>query len=42
VLVSNTRLTPAIRLYEKHGFQSVPLAPDEPYSRADIRMQRPL
>jgi GNAT superfamily N-acetyltransferase len=38
-LVSNRRLTPALRLYEKHGFQEVPLDPEEQYSRADIKMQ---
>ncbi len=40
VIVSNTRLAPAIRLYEKHGFVRVPLAPDERYIRADIRLER--
>jgi putative acetyltransferase len=40
VIVSNTRLAPAIRLYEKHGFVRVPLAPDERYVRADIRLER--
>ena len=42
VIVSNTRLAPAIRLYEKHGFVRVPLAPDERYARADIRLEREL
>jgi ribosomal protein S18 acetylase RimI-like enzyme len=42
VIVSNTRLAPAIRLYEKHGFIRVPLAPDEQYARADIRLEREL
>lgn len=42
VIVSNTRLGPAIRLYEKHGFVRVPLAPDERYARADIRLERDL
>ena len=41
-LVSNTRLESAIRLYRKHGFTEVPLAPGEVYSRADIRMRRDL
>jgi putative acetyltransferase len=40
VIVSNTRLAPAIRLYRKHGFVQVPLAPDERYARADIRLER--
>jgi len=38
-LVSNTRLTSAMRLYEKHGFQAVPLDPDEEYARANIKMR---
>jgi GNAT superfamily N-acetyltransferase len=38
-LVSNRRLSPALRLYEKHGFHEVPLDPDEQYSRADIKMR---
>ena len=42
VIVSNTKLAPAIRLYEKHGFVRVPLAPDEEYARADIRLEREL
>lgn len=39
-LVSNTVLTPAIRLYRKHGFQEVSLDPDEEYERANIKMRR--
>lgn len=39
VIVSNTRLAPAIRLYEKHGFVRVPMQPDARYARADIRME---
>ncbi|HKT59857.1 MAG TPA: GNAT family N-acetyltransferase [Gemmatimonadales bacterium] len=42
VIVSNTRLAPAIRLYEKHGFVRVPLDPNEQYARADIRLERNL
>jgi ribosomal protein S18 acetylase RimI-like enzyme len=38
-LVSSRRLTPALRLYEKHGFREVPLDPDEQYARADIKMR---
>jgi GNAT superfamily N-acetyltransferase len=38
-LVSNRRLTPALRLYQKHGFREVPLDPDEQYARADIKMR---
>jgi putative acetyltransferase len=40
VIVSNTRLAPAIRLYEKHGFIRVPLQADARYARADIKLER--
>jgi putative acetyltransferase len=40
VIVSNTRLGPAIRLYQKHGFVQVPLDPDQRYLRADIQLER--
>jgi putative acetyltransferase len=39
VIVSNTVLEPAIRLYRKHGFLEVPLAADTRYRRANIRME---
>jgi putative acetyltransferase len=39
MLVSNTRLTPAIRLYRKCGFKEVPLEPGIEYARADIQME---
>jgi GNAT superfamily N-acetyltransferase len=39
MLVSSRRLEPALRLYRRHGFREVPLAPDEDYARADIRME---
>jgi GNAT superfamily N-acetyltransferase len=42
VIVSNTRLAPAIRLYRKHGFVEVPLEPNQRYERADIQMEREL
>lgn len=42
VIVSNTVLEPAIRLYRKHGFVRVPLALDGRYRRANIRMEREL
>jgi putative acetyltransferase len=42
IIVSNTVLEPAIRLYEKHGFVRVPLAADGRYQRANIRMEREL
>jgi GNAT superfamily N-acetyltransferase len=39
ILVSNTRLGPALALYRKHGFRDVPLDPANGYSRADIQME---
>jgi len=39
VIVSNTELSPAIRLYRKHGFMQVPLASDGRYRRANIRLE---
>jgi ribosomal protein S18 acetylase RimI-like enzyme len=39
VIVSNTVLAPAIRLYQKHGFVEVPLASDGRYRRANIRLE---
>jgi len=37
-LLSNRRLAPALRVYEKLGFVEVPMPPATPYVRADIRM----
>jgi ribosomal protein S18 acetylase RimI-like enzyme len=42
IIVSNTVLAPAIRLYEKHGFVRVPLSSDGRYRRANIRLERDL
>jgi len=42
VIVSNTVLEPAIRLYLKHGFVQVPMAADGRYRRANIRLERNL
>ncbi len=39
MLVSNTRLAPALKLYRKHGFRDVPLDPANGYSRADIQLE---
>jgi putative acetyltransferase len=39
MLVSNTRLAPALTLYRKHGFRDVPLDPASGYSRADIQLE---
>ncbi len=42
IIVSNTMLEPAIRLYRKHGFVRAPLSSDERYLRANIRLERKL
>ncbi|MGH3999861.1 MAG: GNAT family N-acetyltransferase [Pseudonocardiaceae bacterium] len=42
MLVSNTALAPALRLYEKHGFVQVPLVDQHGYQRANIQMERRL
>ncbi len=39
MLLSNTRLAPAVALYRKHGFREVPLDPANGYSRADIQLE---
>jgi GNAT superfamily N-acetyltransferase len=39
VIVSNTRLGPAMRLYRKHGFVQVPVEPLHGYDRADIQLE---
>jgi DNA-binding MarR family transcriptional regulator/ribosomal protein S18 acetylase RimI-like enzyme len=39
ILESNTRQIPAIKLYEKYGFHEIPLDPNTPYARANIRME---
>jgi putative acetyltransferase len=39
IIVSNTVLEPAIRLYQKHGFTRVPLVDDGRYRRANIRLE---
>lgn len=38
-LDSNTKQAAAIALYRKFGFQEVPLDPDSPYTRVNIRMR---
>jgi GNAT superfamily N-acetyltransferase len=42
IIVSNTVLEPAIRLYLKHDFVRVPLLEDGRYRRANIRLEREL
>jgi len=39
MLVSNTRLGPAIALYRKCGFREVPMEPGIEYARADTQME---
>jgi GNAT superfamily N-acetyltransferase len=39
MLVSNSRLEPALRLYARHGFHPVPLRDDHGYARADVQME---
>ncbi len=39
MMVSNTRLAPAIGLYRKCGFREVPMEPGIEYARADIQME---
>ena len=39
ILLSNTLLKPAIALYQKHGFKSVPITDAHDYSRVDIQME---
>jgi GNAT superfamily N-acetyltransferase len=39
VLVSNTLLEPAIRLYRKHGFVATPIEGGHGYERVDIQME---
>lgn len=39
IIVSNTVLEPAIRLYLKHGFVQVPMDVDGRYRRANIRLE---
>jgi len=39
MLLTNSRLDAAIRLYEKHGFKSVPITHADHYSRVDVEME---
>lgn len=39
MLVSNTLLAPAIRLYRKHGFVEVPIERQHGYERVDIQLE---
>lgn len=40
VLLSNSRLTDAIRLYESYGFRRGPVPADAPYASTDVYMER--
>lgn len=39
ILLSNTKLEPAISLYKKHGFQTIHLGPHPDYERCNIEME---
>lgn len=39
VLYSNTVLENAIHIYRKYGFVEVPLEPNSPYQRSNIKME---
>src|SRR5258705_753273 len=39
MLLSNSRLEPALRLYEKSGFRYVPVSHTHDYSRVDVQME---
>ena len=38
-LLSNSRLRPALHLYEKHGFRYVPVSEAHEYTRVDVQME---
>ncbi|MEP2935171.1 MAG: GNAT family N-acetyltransferase [Gilvibacter sp.] len=38
LLYSNKILENAIHIYRKYGFEEIPLAPDNPYERSNIKM----
>lgn len=39
ILLSNRSLKPALKMYEKFGFEEVPLAEETPYERCNIKME---
>ena len=39
MLESNRKLKAALHLYQKFGFKEIPIAPNSPYERADIKMK---
>jgi putative acetyltransferase len=40
VILSNTKLIPAIALYHKHGFKTIRLGANPEYARADIELRK--
>jgi N-acetylglutamate synthase-like GNAT family acetyltransferase len=41
-LYSNTILENAIYIYRKYGFKEIPVEPDSPYDRSNIKMELPI
>ncbi len=39
IIVSNTILEPAIKLYKKYGFKTIRLGQDQNYNRGNIEME---
>lgn len=39
ILYSNTKLANAIYIYKKYGFIEIPLEPNSPYKRSNIKME---
>jgi uncharacterized membrane protein YfhO len=39
ILYSSTKLKNALYIYQKNGFIEVPLEPNLPYDRSDIKME---
>ena len=40
MMLSNTILEPAISLYHKHGYETVPLGPHPEYERCNIELRK--
>lgn len=39
IIYTNSSLKNAIHIYEKYGFQEIPIEPDNPYDRGDVKMR---
>lgn len=39
ILYSSTKLENAIYIYKKYGFVEIPIEPNSPYKRSDIKME---